>query len=74
LIDLDLADADLLRRKITLKVPDALPRAMDAEDVKCLLAVLDDVRNRAMILLLLRTGIQPGGLPKQDDTHWPEIQ
>jgi integrase/recombinase XerD len=62
LIDHDLADAGLLTRKIKLKVPDELPRAMDAEDVKCLLAVLDDVRNRAMILLLLRTGMRIGEL------------
>jgi integrase/recombinase XerD len=55
-IEHDLADAQLLARKIKLKVPDALPRAMAPEDVKCLLAVLEDVRNRAMILLLLRTG------------------
>jgi integrase/recombinase XerD len=62
LIEHDLADAQLLTRKIKLKVPDALPRAMDAEDVKCLLAVLDDVRNRAMIMLLLRTGMRIGEL------------
>ena len=62
LIEHDLADAGLLTRKIKLKVPDALPRAMDPEDVKCLLAVLDDVRNRAMILLLLRTGMRIGEL------------
>jgi integrase/recombinase XerD len=62
LIEHDLADAQLLTRKIKLKVPDALPRAMDADDVKCLLAVLDDVRNRAMILLLLRTGMRIGEL------------
>jgi integrase/recombinase XerD len=62
LIDHDLADAGLLTRKIKLKVPDELPRAMDAEDVKCLLAVLDDVRNRAMILMLLRTGMRIGEL------------
>ena len=62
LIDHDLADAQLLTRKIKLKVPDALPRAMDPDDVKCLLAVLDDVRNRAMILLLLRTGMRIGEL------------
>jgi len=71
LIEQDLADAELLRRKIKLKVPDALPRAMDAEDVKCLLAVLDDVRNRAMILLLLRTGMRIGELlnTKLVDVH-----
>ena len=62
LIEHELADAKLLTRKIKLKVPDALPRAMDPEDVQCLLVVLDDVRNRAMILLLLRTGIRIGEL------------
>ena len=30
-----------LFRGIKLKVPDSLPRAMDADDVKCLLAVID---------------------------------
>jgi integrase/recombinase XerD len=71
LIEYDLADAQLLTRKIKLKVPDALPRAMDADDVKCLLAVLDDVRNRAMILLLLRTGMRIGELlnTKVIDVH-----
>jgi integrase/recombinase XerD len=71
LIDHDLADGQLLTRKIKLKVPDALPRAMDPEDVKCLLAVLDDVRNRAMILLLLRTGMRIGELlnTKMIDVH-----
>jgi integrase/recombinase XerD len=62
LIEHELADAQLLTRKIKLKVPDALPRAMDPNDVKCLLAVLDDIRNRAMILLLLRTGMRIGEL------------
>jgi integrase/recombinase XerD len=71
LIEQDLADSDLLRRKIKLKVPDALPRAMDAEDVKCLLEVLADIRNQAMILILLRTGMRIGELlnTKLDDVH-----
>jgi site-specific recombinase XerD len=71
LIERDLADAELLKRKIKLKVPDALPRAMDPEDVKCLLEVLADVRNRAMILLLLRTGMRIGELlnTKLVDVH-----
>jgi len=74
LIDRDLADADLLRRKIKLKVPDALPRAMDPEDVKCLLEVLANVRNRAMILLLLRTGMRIGELlnTKLGDVHFAD--
>jgi integrase/recombinase XerD len=71
LIEQDLADAELLQRKIKLKVPDALPRAMDPQDVKCLLAVLDGVRNRAMILLLLRAGMRIGELlnTKLVDVH-----
>ena len=71
LIEHDLADAGLLTRKIKLKVPDALPRAMDPDDVKCLLAVLDEVRNRAMILLLLRSGMRIGELlnTKVIDVH-----
>jgi len=43
-------------------MPDALPRAMDPVDVKRLLAVIDDVRDRAMILVLLRTGLRIGEL------------
>jgi site-specific recombinase XerD len=71
LIQHELADAGLLTRKIKLKVPDALPRAMEPDDVKCLLAVLDDVRNRAMILLLLRSGMRIGELlnTKVIDVH-----
>jgi len=39
-----------------------LPRAMDPEDVKQLLAVGAKVRDRAMVLLLLRTGMRIGEL------------
>ena len=51
-------------RKIRIKVPDALPKAMDPADVKRLLCVVDDVRDRAMILVLLRTGMRIGELLK----------
>jgi len=53
---------DRFERKIRIRVPDALPRAMDPVDVKRLLAVIDDVRDRAMILILLRTGLRIGEL------------
>ncbi|MBW2194221.1 MAG: tyrosine-type recombinase/integrase [Deltaproteobacteria bacterium] len=62
LIDQELADPKLLSRKITVKVPDSLPRAIDPEDVKRLLKVITHVRNRAMILVLLRTGMRIGEL------------
>ncbi len=54
--------ADILVHRIQIKVPDALPRAMDSLDVKRLLAVIEDVRDRAIILVLLRTGMRIGEL------------
>jgi site-specific recombinase XerD len=53
---------DLLERTIKIKLPDQLPRAMDAADVKQLLSVIDHLRDRALILLLLRTGMRIGEL------------
>jgi len=53
---------ELLERKIRLKLPDRLPRAIDPEDVKQLLSVVDHTRDRALILLLLRTGMRIGEL------------
>ena len=48
--------------KLTIKMPETLPRAMDPDDVDKLLAVKASVRDRAMILLLLRTGMRIGEL------------
>ena len=48
--------------KLTIKMPEPLPRAMDPEDVDKLLAVKGGVRDRAMILLLIRTGMRIGEL------------
>lgn len=53
---------DVLAHRICIKVPDALPRAMDPLDVKRLLSVIEDIRDRAMILVLLRTGMRIGEL------------
>jgi site-specific recombinase XerD len=39
-----------------------LPRALAPADLKRLLSVLDDVRDRAMVLVLLRTGMRIGEL------------
>jgi integrase/recombinase XerD len=48
--------------KLTIKEPEKLPRAMDPDDVTLLLALDDKIRDRAMILLLLRTGMRIGEL------------
>ena len=50
----------VLKKRIKLKLPEVLPRAMHPADVKKLLSVIDDIRDRALILLLLRTGMRIG--------------
>jgi len=53
---------EVLSKRISVKVPDALPRAIAPEDVRVLLSVIDGVRNRALVLMLLRTGMRIGEL------------
>jgi site-specific recombinase XerD len=60
LMEQDVISGSLLKRSIKLKLPDILPRAMNPADVRKLLSVIDDIRERALILLLLRTGIRIG--------------
>jgi integrase/recombinase XerD len=74
LIEREVLHHDLLGKKMSIKVPDALPRAMDPDDVRQLLRVLKDVRDRAMILILLRTGMRVGELLNTivEDVHLKE--
>ena len=60
LIEQEVIAGSVLKRGVKLKLPDVLPRAMNPADVKKLLCVIDDTRDRALILLLLRTGIRIG--------------
>ena len=60
LMEQDVIPWSLLKRRMKLKLPDTLPRAMNPADVRKLLSVIDDIRDRALILLLLRTGIRIG--------------
>jgi site-specific recombinase XerD len=62
LIEKDILHPEVLSRRMMIKIPDALPRAMDPDDVDQLLRVIDHVRDRAMILVLLRTGMRIGEL------------
>jgi integrase/recombinase XerD len=74
LLDRGMAPADVLARRIRIKLPELLPRAMEAEDVKRLLGVLHKVRDAAMILVLLRTGMRIGELlrTRVSDVHLEE--
>jgi site-specific recombinase XerD len=62
LIQRDVIHPDVLKRKLRIKLPDTLPRAIDPEDIKQLLSVLKKPRDRALILILLRTGMRIGEL------------
>lgn len=61
-IDRDNIDAAVLKRKLRIKLPQRLPRAIDPEDVRRLLFVIKKTRDRALILTLLRTGMRIGEL------------
>ena len=60
LMEQDVLPGSLLKRTIRLKLPETLPRALNPKDVRKLLSVIDTIRDRALILLLLRTGIRIG--------------
>ena len=62
LIEQDIIDGRILKRKIKLKVPDFLPRAIAPGDVRKFLGVIKEIRDRALILVLLRTGMRIGEL------------
>jgi integrase/recombinase XerD len=54
--------SEILVKKIKLSLPDALLRAIHPDDIKKLISVIDDIRNRALMLMLLRTGMRIGEL------------
>jgi integrase/recombinase XerC/integrase/recombinase XerD len=60
LMEQDVIPVSVLKRGIRLKLPETLPRAIHPADIRKLISVIDNVRDRALILLLLRTGIRIG--------------
>jgi len=62
LIDNDILPWEILRKKIRVRLPEVLPRAIPAEDMRKILAVIETVRDRALIMLLLHTGMRIGEL------------
>ncbi len=53
---------ELLERKIRLRIPQSLPKAICTPDIKRLLSVIDRTQDWAIILTLLRTGMRIGEL------------
>jgi len=62
LIDQDIIDERILKRKLRLRVPEFLPRAIAPGDVRKFLGAIKEIRDRALILVLLRTGMRIGEL------------
>ena len=64
LIDNEVLPLDILHKKIRIKLPEVLPKAIPDEDLQQILATITTVRDRALILLLLHTGMRIGELLK----------
>lgn len=62
LVEREILSQAVMHKKIRLKLPELLPRAIPPEDMAGLLSAISNVRNRALILLLLRTGLRIGEL------------
>ena len=62
LMEKDIMQPEVVAKRIMIKVPEALPKAMEPEDEKKLVAAEGSVRDRAMVLILLRTGMRIGEL------------
>jgi integrase/recombinase XerD len=62
LIEEGVVAPQVLSKRLTIKVPDSLPRAIPPEDMRRVIDVIEDIRDRALILVLLRTGMRIGEL------------
>jgi site-specific recombinase XerD len=62
LIDHGVLPETVMQPKIKIKLPQTLPRAIPPEDIRRLRAAITTVRDQALILLLLRTGMRIGEL------------
>ena len=74
LVEEGIVSPDVFGKRIRLQLPERLPRAMDPDDLQKLLSVIEGNRDRAMILVLLRTGMRIGELlnTKVTDVHIKE--
>ena len=74
LIEEGIVHESILAKTIRLRMPEVLPRAIEPECLQQLLAVITDTRGRAMVLLLLRSGMRIGELlnTRMQDINLPE--
>ena len=62
LIEEEVVAPQVLSKRLMIKVPESLPRAIPPEDLRGVLEVIEDLRDRAMVVVLLRTGMRIGEL------------
>jgi site-specific recombinase XerD len=55
LVGHNVTTSSILEHRLQIKKPEPLPRTIPPDDLAKLLAVLDNIQDRAMVLLLLRT-------------------
>lgn len=74
LVEEKVVSPDVFGRRIRLQLPERLPRAMDPDDLARYLSIIDHTQDRAMILVLLRTGMRIGELlhTRVTDVHLRE--
>ena len=62
LVDNDILPLEIIYKRIRVRLPEVLPKAIPTEDLRQILGVVTPVRDRALILLLLHTGMRIGEL------------
>jgi integrase/recombinase XerD len=76
LVEEKIVSPDILGKRMRLQMPERLPRAMDPDDLRKFLHIIEGahVQERAMIMVLLRTGMRIGELlnTKVADVHIKE--
>ncbi len=74
LVGQEVLPPEIMNPKVRMQEPDALPKAIPDEDIKALFAAVTSVRDRALLMLLYRTGMRIGELlqVKVDDIILPE--
>ena len=69
-MEAEVVGPEVLARRIRLRKPETLPKAMDPDDLRELLSMIDPPRDRAMIMVLLRSGMRIGELL---NTRMPDL-
>jgi len=55
-------DSEIMKHKFRIQEPDALPKAIPYEDIESIFNAVTNIRNRALLMLLYRTGMRIGEL------------